>query len=1037
MDDKLEASGSGTGGSWTDERISMLRQLWERGLTASEIADTLGGVSRNAVIGKAHRIGLKSRPSPVKAGRVGGVLFHLERVGDPLLPAMGASIPATDLFQLAWREGITYLDASLQRVIALAAAFARDRRRRENPSEITATELAWAITASNPRVADSGFRELLPNIDPAFAETATKGPLATAEHCLLRWDAVEILAYAAGLRAKVLDEPTPLEPHFVAAALVCTSAGQAGLFDARLGDETLEPFRRFTASWFDTYVGGLKDPLRRGLASQVVKSILEQNRFQRRVVERAGYASDAVGDGGSDPDIRKDARVLADLILLEAAAPPLAIGVFGPWGSGKSTLLSALRAEVAEQASSERAIQNARPGEHDAAVRKVTAVMQLELNAWSFADSENLWASLTSDIFEQIAAGGKDAADARIGARLISEVAERTSEEAATLRAAQAQLQESRARVKAADDAIAAAKLDENLGIIDASFDVVRDMLGAVPAAKSDKADENSADSDAEAPDCATSSEAAEKKETGSSAIDVFRKAVLVGDDVEADLKIKEYSKAGGPVARLISMCWDYIKSRPVKFVAVGVLSLLGAIGLSLLVRASLPELSTWGRWIGQLGAPALILLGPAFYYLLPAIKAAGQISSKLKEKRQAAQERQIKAQGERRQAEIAASEAEKAQKRSREIVEKYAGVREIGATPGLMLDFLLEDSAEIAKLRGSLGTLGTVRRAFEKLNRLIADGADDPDHQLQRIIIYIDDLDRCSEQQVVDILAAIHLLLAFPCFVVVAAVDARWLERALTHVHEPLGRQDSQVTAIDYLEKIFQIPYWVRPLRSNSNGTDGGSYGRLIAQLAGETVEASSIDIEVESDPDPADETPKIFEVRRVEPFAPEEESEATADKARLRLSASEIDYFKELGPLAARSPRSVKRMMNLYRLIRVDWSMRNDILHVADADSDAVPACLVQFALACEAGLPPEANIEIGALLANLDFEEFDAWLEFDLDADAPPRLSLVIADDGQLRAFLAGLNAAVQRLPDGIDLDLLQKAFALAARYSFRRP
>jgi GcrA cell cycle regulator len=53
--------------SWTDQRIEQLKNLWEKGLTASQIADELGNVSRNAVIGKAHRLGLKSRPSPVKA----------------------------------------------------------------------------------------------------------------------------------------------------------------------------------------------------------------------------------------------------------------------------------------------------------------------------------------------------------------------------------------------------------------------------------------------------------------------------------------------------------------------------------------------------------------------------------------------------------------------------------------------------------------------------------------------------------------------------------------------------------------------------------------------------------------------------------------------------------------------------------------------------------------------------------------------------------------------------------------------------------
>ena len=54
--------------SWTEERIDRLKAMWTKGATASQIAEDLGGVSRNAVIGKAHRLGLESRPSPVKAG---------------------------------------------------------------------------------------------------------------------------------------------------------------------------------------------------------------------------------------------------------------------------------------------------------------------------------------------------------------------------------------------------------------------------------------------------------------------------------------------------------------------------------------------------------------------------------------------------------------------------------------------------------------------------------------------------------------------------------------------------------------------------------------------------------------------------------------------------------------------------------------------------------------------------------------------------------------------------------------------------------
>jgi GcrA cell cycle regulator len=53
--------------SWTDERINLLKKMWKDGKSAAEIAKTLGkGVTRNAVIGKAHRMGLSGRPSPIK-----------------------------------------------------------------------------------------------------------------------------------------------------------------------------------------------------------------------------------------------------------------------------------------------------------------------------------------------------------------------------------------------------------------------------------------------------------------------------------------------------------------------------------------------------------------------------------------------------------------------------------------------------------------------------------------------------------------------------------------------------------------------------------------------------------------------------------------------------------------------------------------------------------------------------------------------------------------------------------------------------------
>ena len=59
------AGGGEQGAMWNDEKIARLKKLWSEGLTTGEIGKRLG-VSKNAVVGKAHRLGLKGRPSPIK-----------------------------------------------------------------------------------------------------------------------------------------------------------------------------------------------------------------------------------------------------------------------------------------------------------------------------------------------------------------------------------------------------------------------------------------------------------------------------------------------------------------------------------------------------------------------------------------------------------------------------------------------------------------------------------------------------------------------------------------------------------------------------------------------------------------------------------------------------------------------------------------------------------------------------------------------------------------------------------------------------------
>ena len=56
--------------SWTDEKVNKLKELWGKGKTASQIAEIIGGISRNAVIGKAHRLNLEARAPSKKSSTI-------------------------------------------------------------------------------------------------------------------------------------------------------------------------------------------------------------------------------------------------------------------------------------------------------------------------------------------------------------------------------------------------------------------------------------------------------------------------------------------------------------------------------------------------------------------------------------------------------------------------------------------------------------------------------------------------------------------------------------------------------------------------------------------------------------------------------------------------------------------------------------------------------------------------------------------------------------------------------------------------------
>ncbi|UIE37431.1 P-loop NTPase fold protein [Leptodesmis sichuanensis] len=85
------------------------------------------------------------------------------------------------------------------------------------------------------------------------------------------------------------------------------------------------------------------------------------------------------------------------------------------------------------------------------------------------------------------------------------------------------------------------------------------------------------------------------------------------------------------------------------------------------------------------------------------------------------------------------------------------------------------------------------------------------------RVVVYIDDLDRCPPRRVVQVLEAVQLLVKTPLFIAVLAIDERYITRALEQFYKGVLLRHGSPSGTDYLEKIIQIPYRVRPIMANT----------------------------------------------------------------------------------------------------------------------------------------------------------------------------------------------------------------------------
>ncbi|CAN7649226.1 P-loop NTPase fold protein [Mesorhizobium sp. LjNodule214] len=318
---------------------------------------------------------------------------------------------------------------------------------------------------------------------------------------------------------------------------------------------------------------------------------------------------------------------------------------------------------------------------------------------------------------------------------------------------------------------------------------------------------------------------------------------------------------------------------------------------------------------------------------------------------------------------------------------------------------------------------------------------------RFNRIVLYIDDLDRCEPDKVVEILQAVNMLLSFRLFVVMVAVDARWLSRSLekrypdffgrTEVTDEDPREPTaatkatpnatgkvggqanrnedgaaeRATAADYLEKIFQIPYWVPSMNAKAS-----------ISLVGDLVAPDRIiekpgPVPPEPVPAPPDKRGRKGEVP-AQPALPEEDRQTRSEAAPSRalgLTDNEIATLTALSPFLGGSPRRARRFVNIYRVAKASLTPA-EVKKLEDGEHRALAT---QLAIATGA---PNA---------------FGTWMSICERADEK-RLTELVTDEFD-RSNIEGALKAFRAMPgEGTDvLARLAVQASRAARFSFAVP
>ncbi len=634
------------------------------------------------------------------------------------------------------------------------------------------------------------------------------------------------------------------------------------------------------------------------------------------------------------------ARVMASRSL----TPPLSVGLFGDWGSGKTFFMDRLRDKItmlAEEPATERPLYWQR-------------ICQIKFNAWHYAET-NLWASLVSSIFNELRAyldGPEEDSDEFN--RLLNRL-----ELAGELRAkAQQRLKTAEEKhIQARDNTLTAATALNNLPV---PPEPTEEQLQKILAKSvTEVTDVNAATIKGLLEDAADFSgnkdllKAAKLVESGQTTVEEANALLVETRSMSSRVLFWWRILATGKLHKTVGF-W------------IVILALVAIAATFWIANKYLGLSQGWANlWtlIGQL----LTTVGAAVAWMRARLSSASPVFDRL-DSMQASIERQIEnaknadqqryqeelrgAQTNERAARRALEEAQSAEQAAAAAErEAKKAVRE--STSQARLGRFIRERASSADYEQHLGLIAMIHRDFERLSDLmkkVREGKAEPDlPRIDRIILYIDDLDRCHPpERVVRILEAVHLLLFFPLFVVVVGVDSRWVSRALyKHYEEMLadesmgdeaegGLQRAPADSQDFLEKIFQVPFWLRRMQPDA-------VKRLIHRLISAdelepTESPPTVDVDADDDmiaefPAPKESAEMVLAEDPGRAAAKKTTAEAEADEESvgeplaaptegLKISEAELRFMDEVAPLMPRTPRSVKRFVNIYRLYKAALS-------------------------------------------------------------------------------------------------------------------